>query len=48
VTIAAGDPAMAQRLHEPAHRHCFMASSVNFPVRHEATIDASATEGGAG
>mgnify|MGYP001497761398 CR=1 FL=1 len=38
VTISAGDPAVALRLHEDAHRLCFIASSVNFPVRHEPTI----------
>jgi len=25
-------------LHEDAHRKCFIASSVNFPVRHEPTV----------
>jgi organic hydroperoxide reductase OsmC/OhrA len=40
VTIRAGsDAALAQRLHEDAHRDCFIASSVNFPVRHEAVVD---------
>lgn len=39
VTIAAGaDPAKAQRLHERAHDVCFIARSVNFPVKHEAVI----------
>lgn len=33
VTIASGDPREAGRLHEEAHRLCFIASSVNFPVR---------------
>jgi organic hydroperoxide reductase OsmC/OhrA len=28
----------ALRLHEDAHRKCFIASSVNFPVRHEPTV----------
>jgi organic hydroperoxide reductase OsmC/OhrA len=28
----------AEALHEDAHRDCFIASSVNFPVRHEATV----------
>lgn len=28
----------AQRAHESAHRMCFIANSVNFPVRHEATV----------
>ncbi len=38
VTISAGDPDLAQRLHDEAHRMCFIASSVNFPVRHEPTV----------
>jgi len=32
------DPEAALRLHERAHDECFIASSVNFPVRPEATI----------
>ena len=36
VTIAAGgDEALAERLHDKAHHDCFIAASVNFPVRHE-------------
>jgi organic hydroperoxide reductase OsmC/OhrA len=38
VTISAGDPALAERLHAEANRLCFIANSVNFPVRHEPTI----------
>lgn len=38
VTISAGDPARARELHAEANRLCFIASSVNFPVRHEPTI----------
>jgi organic hydroperoxide reductase OsmC/OhrA len=38
VTISAGDPAVAARIHLDANRLCFIASSVNFPVRHEPTI----------
>jgi organic hydroperoxide reductase OsmC/OhrA len=39
VTIArASDPAKALALHEQAHCLCFIARSVNFPVRVEATI----------
>jgi organic hydroperoxide reductase OsmC/OhrA len=41
VTVA--DPSMtdkAQELHEAASAKCFIASSVNFPVRHEPTADA--------
>ena len=36
VLAAGGDPAKAEAIHEEAHRHCFIAASVNFPVRHEA------------
>lgn len=39
VTVAPGaDLDRARALHEKAHKHCFIASSVNFPVRHEPTI----------
>ncbi|MGN6455150.1 MAG: OsmC family protein [Achromobacter mucicolens] len=39
VTIAAGgDAALAQALHERAHHFCFIANSVNFPVRCEPRI----------
>jgi organic hydroperoxide reductase OsmC/OhrA len=39
VTIAkGGDKALAAKLHERAHAECFVANSVNFPVRHDATI----------
>lgn len=34
------DPARAEALHAEAHRTCFIANSVNFPVRHEAVIEA--------
>lgn len=37
VTISAGDPDVATALHADANRLCFIASSVNFPVRHEPT-----------
>ena len=37
VTLAAGsDARAAEALHEEAHKNCFIAASVNFPVRHEA------------
>jgi organic hydroperoxide reductase OsmC/OhrA len=40
VTIRAGsDATLALRLHEDAHRDCFIASSVAFPVRHAAVVD---------
>ncbi|MGN6324802.1 OsmC family protein [Pseudolysinimonas sp.] len=35
VVISAGDPELAQSLHAEAARMCFIAASVNFPVRHE-------------
>ncbi|MDM4763489.1 OsmC family protein [Galbitalea sp. SE-J8] len=35
VTISAGDPELATALHGEASALCFIASSVNFPVRHE-------------
>jgi len=39
VTMAPGqDEALALRLHETAHKVCFIANSCNFPIRHEATI----------
>jgi organic hydroperoxide reductase OsmC/OhrA len=39
VTIAAGsDPEKARALHQKAHDACYIASSVNFPVRHEPVI----------
>jgi organic hydroperoxide reductase OsmC/OhrA len=39
VTITAGaDAERAMTLHEQAHLECFIASSVNFPVLHEASI----------
>ncbi|MGD1878140.1 MAG: OsmC family protein [Kiloniellaceae bacterium] len=39
VTVAPGsDLTRAEALHEEAHKTCFIANSVNFPVRHEAEI----------
>ncbi|MGH6901078.1 MAG: OsmC family protein [Geminicoccaceae bacterium] len=38
VTIAAGDPAQAEALHEEAHGACFIANSVNFPVLNVPTV----------
>jgi len=39
VTITAeSDAELAQSLHERAHAECFIANSVNFPVRHEPVI----------
>lgn len=43
VTVASPDMVdVAVRLHEDAHRDCFIASSVNFPVRHEPAVRAEA------
>lgn len=42
VAITAGsDPAKALALHEEAGKLCFIARSVNFPVRHEPVISSS-------
>jgi organic hydroperoxide reductase OsmC/OhrA len=42
VTIGAGgDTDLAARLHDDAHRFCFIANSVNFPVRCEPSIEIS-------
>ncbi|WP_308798731.1 OsmC family protein [Agromyces silvae] len=39
VTVAAGtDPALAASLHAKVGDVCFIARSVNFPVRHDATV----------
>jgi organic hydroperoxide reductase OsmC/OhrA len=39
VTVSVGcNPALVERLHAQAHANCFIARSVNFPVRHEATL----------
>jgi organic hydroperoxide reductase OsmC/OhrA len=39
VQLASGaDIAKAESLHERAHHDCFIANSVNFPVRHQATV----------
>ena len=38
VTIGAGDPEVALRIHRDASEVCFIAASVRFPVRHEPTI----------
>jgi organic hydroperoxide reductase OsmC/OhrA len=43
VTVADASMAgPAQRLHEEASEKCFIASSVNFPVRHEPSVTAPA------
>ena len=42
VTISSGDAERARALHEKAHEHCFIASSVNFPVRNEPHVEVAA------
>ncbi|MDS0859139.1 OsmC family protein [Burkholderia pseudomultivorans] len=43
VTIRAGDdPAVAEHLHHVAHEQCYIANSVNFPIRCEPTIEFAA------
>ena len=39
VRIRAGAPERAAALHDEAHRRCFIANSVNFPVRHEPVVE---------
>jgi organic hydroperoxide reductase OsmC/OhrA len=39
VTISRGTAVQAAELHERAHHRCFIAQSVNFPVRHEPTTE---------
>jgi organic hydroperoxide reductase OsmC/OhrA len=39
VTIAKGDRGKAIALHEGAHEACFIANSVNFPVRHQPVVE---------
>ncbi len=38
VRISSGDPAVARALHGDAHKKCFVANSVNFPVACEPEI----------
>jgi organic hydroperoxide reductase OsmC/OhrA len=46
VTVTSPDMVpKARRLHAEAHRLCFIASSVNFPVRHEPVIAVSGPSG---
>ena len=43
MTIAPGsDAEKAKSLHERAHAICFIANSVNFPVKHAPTISVAA------
>lgn len=41
VTISKGDKKKAEAIHHEAHRLCFIANSVNFPVDCEPTIEAA-------
>ncbi|MBO0744509.1 MAG: OsmC family protein [Candidatus Dormibacteraeota bacterium] len=44
--VSVAEPGMAQRaeaLHDEAHRHCFIASSVNFPVTHRPSVKVAGT-----
>jgi organic hydroperoxide reductase OsmC/OhrA len=43
VIAKGGDPALAERLHEKAHEHCFIANSVNFPVTCDARVSVAHT-----
>ena len=46
VTVASPDMVdKAAGLHREAHEKCFIASSVNFPVRHEPVVLADSTPG---
>ena len=38
VTISVGDPVLAEALHEQAHAKCFIANSLNAPVRVEPVV----------
>jgi organic hydroperoxide reductase OsmC/OhrA len=47
-TVVVAEPGMievAEGLHEVAHAKCFIASSVNFPVRHAASVIAAGASG---
>ena len=47
ILIAAGDDRnKARALHEIAHRKCYIANSVNFPIRHEPLIRVAEPEAG--
>ncbi|WP_321817179.1 MULTISPECIES: OsmC family protein [unclassified Paraburkholderia] len=40
VTIRAGDnPSLAEQLHHAAHEQCYIANSVNFPIRCEPVVE---------
>ncbi|HVH70421.1 MAG TPA: OsmC family protein [Candidatus Dormibacteraeota bacterium] len=39
ITVVAGNVKLAEDLHNVAHKMCFIANSVNFPVRHQASVE---------
>jgi organic hydroperoxide reductase OsmC/OhrA len=43
VVSADSDQALALKIHDSAHRHCFIANSSSTPIRYEATISVAAT-----
>ncbi len=47
VVVRSGSLEVARQLHEEAHRKCFVANSVAFPVGCEPTIEPEATTGAA-
>lgn len=38
VTVKEGSEALINELHQKANKKCFIANSVNFPVKHKATM----------
>jgi organic hydroperoxide reductase OsmC/OhrA len=42
VTLESGEPSLAQALHAEAHKRCFIANSVNFPIVIESAITTAA------
>jgi organic hydroperoxide reductase OsmC/OhrA len=45
VTLTQGNETTARELHDEAHRMCFIAHSVNFPVEHQPTIQRAVRAG---
>ncbi len=45
--VVSGDVESAKALHEQAHAGCFIANSVNFPVRNEPRVTAATSPAGA-
>jgi organic hydroperoxide reductase OsmC/OhrA len=45
VRISDGDPEKARKLHSEAHERCFVANSVNFPVRIDARVEVGSSSG---